>query len=374
MWSPSRHFALPVFVLGVLFLCATCSDDKTSYSGTLYVLNSGPNNNDGALLRYANAASVDGDTAPTATVSGATTTLLCPYFGYLDTNADRIYIADPCSAAINVYDNASSQTGNVAPNRRLTGALTTFPAAGTSAMLAVTVDTTRDILYVSASNSGLTTATVLVFDHASTVNGNVAPDRAITTPPTAGQMLSYNHGLHIDTTNDRLWVASSADSSLVSFDSASTATGSTAPTRTIGGSSTGLSGAFPTDVKLDNNGNVLVSCRTPTATPTSGAVVIYSAYNLSSTGLLNIAPGRVPFTGSKTTLAGPYMLAWRRDMPQFYVANAFGNSVLVFDHFDPLVGDTNPNRSLKGASTGLTPPGGATTTRTATGVMIDFTR
>lgn len=335
------------------------------------MINSGPNGNDGAVLRFSGATAVNGNAAPDGYISGATSTLLCPYYAFLDTSANRLYVADPCSSAVNIFDNVSSLNGDVAPNRRITGNLTNFATAGATAMMAVAVDTTRDILYVSTSNQALTVAQVVVFDNASTIDGNVAPDRIITTPATAGSMLSYNHGILVDSQNDKIYVASSADSSVLVFDSASTLTGSNAPDQAVSGSNTGLSGAFPVGVKLDGNGNLLVSCRTPAATPNDGGVIIYSFLNMLVPGNLNISPGRVPITGSNTTFAGPYMLDYNPAVPELYVANAYGESVLVFSDFDASVGDMAPSRSLTGADTGFDAAAGS---RTVTGVLVDTTR
>lgn len=361
-------------VILLAFFCFTpvgCQKSSENVSGTLYVINSGPNGNDGAILRYSRASAVNGNTAPDATISGVTSTLLCPYFAALDVGANRLYVADPCSAAVNIFDNVSSLNGNIAPSRRITGVLTNFAAASATAMMAVAIDTSRDILYVSTSNQALTVAQIVVFDNASTRNGDVAPDRIITTPPTAGSMLSYNHGIIVDSSTNKIYVASSGDSSVLVFEDASTLTGSSAPDQSVSGSNTGLSGAFPVGVKLDGNGNLMVSCRTTAVTPNNGGVTIFSFLNMMVPGNLNISPGRAPITGSNTTFAGPYMIDYDRSVPELYVANAYGESILVFSDFDSSVGDMTPSRALTGSSTGFDAAAGA---RTVTGVIVDSTR
>lgn len=371
MRFPFSNFIRLILPVALCWMPAACQKNSGSASGILYVINSGPNGNDGAVLRFSAATAVDGNTIPDGYIAGPTSTLICPHYAFLDTSANRLFVADPCSSAVNVFDNVSTLNGDVAPSRRITGNLTTFAAAGVTSMMSVAVDTSRDILYVSTSNQALTVAEVAVFDNASTLNGNVAPDRVITTPAVAGSMLSYNHGIIVDSSSDKIYVASPGDSSVLVFNNASTVSGSNAPYQSVSGSNTGLTGAFPVGVKLDGNGNLLVSCRTPVATPTSGGVIIYSFLNMMVAGGLNISPGRLPITGTNTTFAGPYMMDYNPAVPELYVANAYGESVLVFSGFDSTVADMTPIRALSGADTGFDAASGA---RTVTGVIIDTTR
>lgn len=361
--------------LVIILLLSTivgCQKGNQGAKGLLYVVNSGPNGNDASILRFRGATEVGGDTAPDATITGASTTLVCPYFGHLDTTNDRLYIADPCSSAVNVFDNASTITGNAAPDRRITGALTQFAPAGATSMMAVTVDASKDILYVSTSEITGAIAKVAVFDDAATVNGNVAPDRVITTPATAGSMLKFNHGIYLDAKNDRIFVASSGDGSILIWDDASTKDGSTAPTRWVSGSNTFLTAAtFPVGVRLDANRNLMVSCRTADAVPTAGGILIFSVLNLLGTGNLNLTPSRTPITGNVSTLVGPYMMEYKSNSPQLFVANAFGGGVAVFEDFNSVDDDVAPARTVSGTQTGLSTTPGA---RTATGIMLDMTR
>jgi hypothetical protein len=66
-----------------------------SPSGQLYVINAG-SNHDNAILRFVNPATVNGNVAPAAKISGPISTLHCAHFGYLDVPRDRMYVADPC--------------------------------------------------------------------------------------------------------------------------------------------------------------------------------------------------------------------------------------------------------------------------------------
>jgi len=239
---------------------------------------------------------VNSNRAPAAKISGPASTLHCAHFGYLDVPRDRMYVADPCPpAGVDVFDSISTLNGAVAPSRRITGSNTTFaigPLVGNDTMMAVALDSSRDILYVSTAKQDNTVAEVAVFVDASTATGNIAPTHIITTPPIAGRMLNFNHGVMLDSANDRLYVASIADNSILVFDSASTVDGQTTPTRWLSGPNTGLAGKSPLFVKFDSAGNLIVTCRTPGIPPSGGAIAVFAASNFVSgvTGNINVAP------------------------------------------------------------------------------------
>ena len=356
------------------------SDSGAPVTGQMYVINAGPQNNDGAILRFASPATITGNVAPRATISGAASTLLCPHFGFLDVPNNRLYVGDPCAAAVDVFDAVSTLNGAVAPTRRIAGSATTFapraPFNGNPSMMAVAVDTTRDILYVSTSNQSGSVAEIAVFAGASTVLGNVAPTRVITTPTNPGRMLNFNHGVLSDAANDRLYVASLRDSSVLVFDGASTAGGSMPPVRWVSGTSTGLAGNDPIFMQLDASGDLIVDCRSAALTPTTGLIEVFAASHFLSavSGNVNVGPVRTAITGSMTTLAGPHMIAYEADSDELYVANAFGGDVLAFSSFASAAGNVAPTRVLGGSNTGLSIPQGAPSPRTATGIFLDPTR
>ena len=349
-----------------------------SPSGQLYVINVG-SNHDNAILRFVSPATVNGNVAPAAKISGPTSTLHCAHFGYLDVPRDRMYVADPCPpAGVDVFDNISTLNGAVAPSRRITGSNTTFAVGtlvGNDTMMTVALDVLRDILYVSTAKQDNSVAEVAVFANASTATGNIAPTHIITTPPIAGQMLNFNHGVMADSANDRLYVASIADNSILVFDSASTVDGQTSPMRWLSGPNTGLVGKSPLFVKFDSAGNLIVTCRTPGIPPSGGAVAIFAASNFVSgvTGNINVAPMRT-IVGTSTTLLGPHMIDYAAETDELFVGNAWTGDVLVFSAFGTATGNAAPRRTLAGPATGLDIVAGASVPRTATGVMLDLTR
>ena len=280
---------------------------------------------------------------------------------------------------MDVFDHVSALDGPVAPARRITGSATTFASAATPqhvTMMAVAVDTVRDILYVSSASQDSTVAEVAVFDGASTVHGNAAPSRVITTPATTGQMLNFNHGVLSDTANDRLYVASLQDSSVLVFDQASAATGVLTPTRWLSGPNTGLQGKAPIFMQLDSVGNLIVGCRSSGTPPTGGFISVFGATDIatSATGRIDVAPIRSTLSGPATTLLGPHMIAYHAESDELFVGNAWAGDVLVFAGFSSAAGDVAPTRALAGPATGLDIPATNLIPRTATGVFLDFTR
>ncbi len=170
------------------------------------------------ILVYGNASSVTGNVAPARTISGAATGLGGPVFNpWLDVLADELYVPNWFSSTITVYAGASTATGNVAPVRTISGALTTL-----SAPAALWLDKASDRLYVANANLG----TVLVFDGASTATGNIAPTRTITTG-------SEPYGLWLDAATDRLYVSDFSLNRIQVFDGASTLSGTPTAARTI---------------------------------------------------------------------------------------------------------------------------------------------
>jgi hypothetical protein len=171
------------------------------------------------ILVFNNVSTANGDIAPSRVLTASTAGGL--YSIYLDTVNDVLYAADAIDR-IKIYNNASTAQ-NVGPDRTISS--TSF---GSNFWLSsVAVDVPRDILYVSVAGQiwigsvGYAYA-VLVFDHASTLNGTVAPDRVIA---------NWHGDLFIDSANDRLYMADGF--SVLVLENASTRTGAVSPDRNI---------------------------------------------------------------------------------------------------------------------------------------------
>lgn len=177
----------------------------------------------GVSIRVFNSASqANGDIFPDRVItnnpaSGNTGSL------FVDMVNNRLYVGDDV-VGVRVFDNASGISGATASTRLVTGDFgASFQVFG------VAVDTARNILYVSNRNITASSSQISVFDSASTVNGSNTPTRTITPNP-----VSAVGGIFLDTTNDRLYVASgSSASNVMVFNTASAANGSTAPAKTL---------------------------------------------------------------------------------------------------------------------------------------------
>jgi len=195
------------------------------------------------LLRFDNAFTASGNATPAATIVGANTTFSSPAFMTLDASNDRLYIADTGDLSVVVYDNLSTKNGNVAPTRIIAGLLTNLTTPTD-----VALDKVRNVLYVADG------VDIHVFASASTVSGNQAPARDLTVPFAVSAVF-------IDATNDRLFVADQAGPAVAVYDHASTLNGNIAATRAIQGANTRLSN--PGGLQLDGAGRLVVSNASP---------------------------------------------------------------------------------------------------------------
>ncbi|HEY6970059.1 MAG TPA: hypothetical protein VJA94_12705 [Candidatus Angelobacter sp.] len=112
-------------------------------TGRLVVSNFAPTP---SITIYANAAGVNGNVAPVATISGSNTTLNGPTQLTINSVAagGELFVGDPFGGNIPVFGSISTIAGtqNIAPTRNITGANTTITSGGPNAR-GVAIDTTR---------------------------------------------------------------------------------------------------------------------------------------------------------------------------------------------------------------------------------------
>lgn len=309
--------------------------------GKLYVTNDTGN----SILRFDNAlaTTATGNLTPAATIQGTSTKLASPQGVALDVAADRLFVADLGGPAILIFDSASTQAGNIAPTRTLTGASTSLTGP-----VAVALDLTRNLLYVADGPD------VLVYSSASTVNGNIAPVRTIT--PNSG-FTSGIGGIFLDSGADRLYLADPATPAIAVFDNASALNGSTAASRTIVGTNTQLT--QPGNLIVDSSNRLLVSNFSPPR------IIIFS--NAATTSG-NVSPAG---TLTSTDMTGPNQITLNAGNGDLYVADPFGARVLVFANAASANGNVSATRNINGANTGFGAGGTAAGPR---GVALDTTR
>ncbi len=311
----------------------------TTPQGKLYVSNDSGN----AILRFDNAFSVTGNTAPAATVSGGLTQLISPQYLFIDTQANRLFVANLGTSAVLIFDNASTMTGNVPPTRTIQGA-----ASGLLQPTSLALDKAKDLLYVVDGTD------VLVFASASTINGNTPPVRTITPNPTFSIA-----DIFLDATNDRMYLADPTNAIDI-FDGASALNGTVTAPRKITGAATGL--GEPAGLWVDGSNRLIVSNFSPPS------IEIFAS---ASTATGDITPSGV-VSGGATTLVGPNQIALNPNVGSgdLYVADPFAGEVAVFANIGTANANLPPTRNIVGASTNLARTGGAT----ARGVAIDTTR
>jgi hypothetical protein len=174
------------------------------------------NTDDDSVLIYDSASILNGGVTPAATLTGAATTLNAPTGIYLDTTRNLVYVANGNNQVL-VFNNAAIVAGNndISPLRSI-------PILSGSA--GIFVDVMADRIYVASGNS------VLVFDSTSRANGSSVPNRTISG---GGSMLSQPRDIFVDSGTDRLFVANLGGNSVLVFNSASTVNGNVAPDRIL---------------------------------------------------------------------------------------------------------------------------------------------
>jgi hypothetical protein len=167
----------------------------------------------------------------------------------------KLYVGVPFSppsgsGAIVRFDNPSTLLGDVSPEATITGNLTRLNLLGTS----VALDQANDRLFTLVS-TGSTSAAILVFDHVSTKNGNLAPDRVI---EGTGTGLRGIGPLVVDGSRDILYTEAGIDAAnhveILTFTNASTQSGNVSPSNTL---QVGDPGVAASDIVLDQTNNRL---------------------------------------------------------------------------------------------------------------------
>lgn len=231
-------------------------------------------------------------------------------------------------AAILRFSNALNATGNIAPVATITGT-----ATGLSAPQRIVVDPATNRLFVA--NQG--TSSILIFESASTASGNAAPTRTIAG---AATLLSSPVDLALDTTDNILYVADGTNIQV--FLNASTITGNVPPVHTIN------MGFAIGDIFVDSANNRLYVAdtvgnaidRLDGANAQNGAPVVGASILGGSTGLSH--PSGLTLDGSD----------------RLFVSNAGSlASITVYANASTAAGNVSPVATIAGLATTLAAPG-----------------
>ena len=310
-------------------------------TGQLYVSNESNN----SIVRFSGATQATGNIQPAATISGSSTGLNQPQYIFVDTTNNRMYVANLGGANILVFDSLSTLNGNQAPIRTISSTSFVSP-------IDVALDSVNNLLYVA--DKSFDNGAVLVFASASAANGSTNPAHTIQPGFIPGAIL-------LDSSSNRLFITDPVNNAVDVYDSASTLNGIVAASRTISGSNTQLFQPF--GLRIDGSGRLIVSNASPPS------ITIYA--NAAST-FGNIQPNTI-ISGSNTTLTNPTELAIdpTTNSGELYVADPVGQEVVVFSSISTATGslDAKPNRQIIGSNTTLAISGAST----ARGVAVDMT-
>ncbi len=294
--------------------------------------------------------------APTATISGSSTTLNKPWGIALDSSSN-IYVVDQGNSSLTVYPPLGSSTGtlNESPTATISGSST-----GLNQPWGIALDSSANI-YVAND----TPASVLVYPPLGSSTGplNEAPsDTTISAAMTTGLFDPY--GIAVDFSGN-IYVTNDTPPSVFVYPLGSN--GNAAATASINGAATGLES--PTGVAVDSSGKIYVAdFGDPVVVPAIPAsVFVYppQASLPSQPGYPNVAPVAT-ISGSKTDIAFPIGIAVDSS-GKIYVAGSNGNnsyaaSVFVFPPLGSSSGLLNepPIAIISGGATGLLSPAGIT--------------
>ncbi len=308
--------------IAVLGLVGCGGGGELSGPGMLFVTTA-----DGVAIFHA-ASGLTGEVVPNRYLAGANTGFgslnLCS--NHVALPANDLYLGDSIADAVFIFRPASTVDGNVAPTRLLQG-----DAVPLDDPVGLVVDTTRDILYVGDSSKN----TIYVWDDASTLDGNVAPDRTITGMTTCRDLALDRHANTLYAClGDEIWV----------FGNASTRDGAAAADRVIAGAATQLAGAF--GIELDRNRDLLY-----VANRGSDNILVFDN---ASTINGNVQPLHV-IAGATTDLSAPIDLALDVERDHLYEVNdvspARPKGIRVWHNASSVDGNIPPNRTI-------TSPGG----------------
>ncbi len=199
----------------------------------LYVANGGSS----SVVIFGNASTIEGGTAPLRTLSGAATRISGISVVLLDTTTDRLWVADPVANALLVFNNASTLSGNVPPNRYIVGTNTKLQSP--QSMLFINKQ-----LFVGCTNS------ILRFDASDSIDGNIAPTAVIQGQAT---LLSRPQQMVLRPDKEELYVVDSGAAAVLVYENPTTINGGPSPLRRIQGSQTGF--MDPVGIVLDFSAN-----------------------------------------------------------------------------------------------------------------------
>jgi hypothetical protein len=174
-----------------------------------------------SILVFNTASTANGTVTPARTISGANTSLLSPSGVVVDTVKDILYVSD--GVDLLAFNGASTVNGNATPARDIKFGFT---------IAAMYMDSSADRLFIADSGANA----INIFDNVSTLNVTAAPSRALFG---AATQLNQPSGVGVDSPG-KLVVANAGSNSITVYVNAMAVNGNTAPAFVISGSNTTL--------------------------------------------------------------------------------------------------------------------------------------
>lgn len=277
------------------------------------------------ILRFSNTASLAGNVTPQAIIAGNNTRILALTDMVLDPAADRLYAAN--AADILVWDNVSTKSGDVAPDRSFNLGIMPFSLA---------IDNQRNVLYV-----GTTEGVFKVFG-ASAANG-ILPSGLPLTGTFQGQSL-FPFDMRLETGTNRLFVAScsttnrAAGQVVAIFDNAFQSTGNSTFTPQT-------SATNPFRTARDNAGRLVINDAVGTIGP--GIEIPTQERIMAFTNDAGGSPAPVlTITGAvQRSAIGAHQMSYDNNNDSLMVAAT--DKVLFFDRFTTLTGTVAANTTAR---------------------------
>lgn len=177
-----------------------------------------------SLNAFHQAKTRSGDTPPNRRVTGTPNLFALS----LDSRADRLYASRPGPGQIAVFDQASTIDGPATPTR-------SFSAAGLNSPAGMFLDSARNRLYVASQNS----SQIFIFSNPHKLSGSVTPSGVLGGSNTG---FVFPRNVAVDVFRDQLYVLDFNANAVFVFNSASMVSGNVAPDRIIQGAATKLNG------------------------------------------------------------------------------------------------------------------------------------
>lgn len=284
-----------------------------------------------SIREFTGISTLDSSVDTGQSLTGGLTRLTRPqYLTIHPTNSDLI-VADEGTSAILFFSDPTTIEGNVPPNRVLSGVNTEL-----NGPVQTIVDSTNDELYVLDRG----TSQVLVFSNASTIEGDVAPTRRLG-GATSG--LANPNSFFLRTSNEQISVLNPTE--VLTFDGFRSINGDPAP-----------AGRFSGPATTFNNltfGTITSAGRFIAVDAGTDQLLSFDNFQFDAG---NTAPTRI-VGGGNTSLAEPRQFAISGDT--IYIADS--SQVLVFDSLSTIEGNPFPDRRFSGLNPG---------TQTLTGLVF----